>query len=197
MQDETDRFDDFLYTCFAGGIVEPDYEADVAGPEAISPELATSILAQTRKESSRLFSRRMVAAAKGIGWSPEDLVHEAVGQEQEARVFLSTGGDPRQLSPRALAQQLWTVGLEPSTWRTLLGQAVASYVVFRRPAEGDVVWGRTTGLTGDERADALAGAEVRRDPERARRVADEFVEEVVEAWAILRMRAGGGPPPIE
>jgi hypothetical protein len=188
-----DKFDDFLHAAFAGGIAEPEYEADAAEPEPVSSELETSILAQTRNESSRLLARRMVAAATSIGWSPEDLVHEAVDQEREARQFLATGGDPRQLSPRALARLLWTAGLRPSAWKALLSQAVASYVVFRRPVQGDVVWGRTTGLTGDERADALLGAEVQRDPERASRVAEEFVEEVVEAWMTMRMRAGGGP----
>jgi len=190
-----DRFDEFLRAAFAGGIAEPVYEADVAEPAPLSSELVTSILAQARNESSRLLASGLVAAATRIGWSPEDLVHEAVGQEQEARQFLSTGGDPRRLSPGALARMLWTVRLRPTAWKSLLRQAVASYVVFHRPVQGDVVWGRTTGLSGDERADALLGAEVERDPERARSVADEFVEEVAEAWMTLRKRAGGGPTP--
>lgn len=188
-----DKFDDFLHLAFAGGVAEPQYDEDAAGPEPVSSDLVTSILAQTRMESSRLLAKRMVAAAKRIGWSPEDLVHEAVGQEQEASQFLSTGGDPRRLSPHSLARLLWTIRLNPSAWKALLGQAIASYVVFRRPAEEDVVWGRTTGLSGDELGDGLLGVEVSRDPNRARRVADEFVEEVIDEWTTLRKRAGEGP----
>lgn len=188
-----DKFDDFLHSAFVGGVAEPEYEEDAARPEPVPSELVTSVLAQTRKESSRLLAKRMVAAAERIGWSPEDLVHEAVGQEQEARQFLSTGGDPRRLSPHSVARLLWTIRLKPSAWKALLGQAIASYVVFRRPVEEDVVWGRTTGLSGDERADALIGVEVSRDPDRARRVANEFVEEVIDAWTTLRRRAGEGP----
>jgi hypothetical protein len=90
---------------------------------------------------------------------------------------------------------LWTAGLKPGAWKALLGQAVASYTVFRRPVEGEVVWGRTTGLSGDERADAVSDAEFDRNPERASRVANDFVDEVIEAWTTLRKRAGAGPPP--
>jgi hypothetical protein len=190
--DADDRFEDFLRLAFAGGIGEPEYEVDSAEPEPVRPGLVRSILAETRRESSRLLARRLTKAAEHIEWSLEDLAHEATGEEQEARRFLTSGGDPRQLSAAGLARLLWRARLTLSAWKELLAQAVASHVVFRRPAEGDLIWGRTTGLTGDERADTLSGAEVERDPERARRVADEFVEEVVEEWTNLRKRAGEG-----
>jgi hypothetical protein len=192
MPGATDRFDDFLRLAFGEGVSEPEYEADAAEAEAVPSELVSSILADARRESSKLLASRIVAAAHRVKWSAEDLAHEAPGQEQEARQFLATGGDPRQLSPSSLARLLWQARLKLPAWKELLGQAVASYVVFRRPVEGDVVWGRTTGLSGDQRADALSGAEVVRDPVHAKRVADEFVEEVVEEWTSLRKRAGGG-----
>jgi hypothetical protein len=190
MSDEKDRFDDFLHLAFAEGVDEPEYEADAAEAEPVPSELVSSVLAEARAESSRLLATRMVKAAERAGWSLEDLAYEAVGEEQEARQFLASGGDPRQLTASALARLLWRARLTLSAWKELLGQAVAGYVVFRRPEEGDVIWGRTTGLSGDQRAEALSGAEVERDPERAKRVADEFVEEVVEAWTTLRKRAG-------
>ena len=195
MADSTDRFDDFLRLAFASGVPEPKYEADAADAEAVPSELVSSILAEARWGSSKLLADRIVRAAQRIGWSPEDLAHEAVGQEAEASQFLSTGGDPRQLSPPALSRLLWRARLRLPAWKELLSQAIASYVVFRRPVEGDVVWGRTTGLSGDQRADALSEAEVERDPVRAKRVANDFVEEVVEAWTNLRRRAGGGQLP--
>jgi hypothetical protein len=188
----TDRFDELLRLAFTAGVAEPEYEADKAEPEAITPELVTSILGRVRDESSRLLASRITAAADRVGWSAEDLAHEAFGHEQEARQFLSTGGDPRPLSARGLAQVLWHARLKPSGWKDLLSQAVASYVVFQRPVEGDVVWGRTTGLSGDRRADGLLGAEVERNPERAKHVADDFVQEVSEEWTTLRKKAGEG-----
>lgn len=188
--DADDRFEDFLRLAFTGGVGEPEYEADSAEPEAVRPELVNSILAETRRESSRLLARRLTEAAERTGWSLEDLAHEAIGEEQEARRFLTSGGDPRQLSPSGLARLLWRARLTLPAWKELLVQAVASHVAFRRPVEGDVIWGRTTGLTGDERADALSRAEVERDPVRAKRMADEFVEEVFEEWTNLRKKAG-------
>lgn len=192
MSDDADGLDDFLHLAFAGGVGEPDYEADAAEAEPVSLGLMSSILAEARRGSSRLLASRMVKAAERSGWSLEDLAHEAIGEEQEARRFLASGGDPRQLSPSALAQLLWQTRLRVGAWRELLGQAVASYVIFHRPIEEEVIWGRTTGLTGDHRAEALSGGEVHRDPARARRVADQFVEEVIEAWTSLRKRAGEG-----
>ncbi len=190
MSDEADRFEDFLRLAFAGGVKEPEYEADTAEAEAVPSALLSSILAEAKQESSRLLARRMLEAADQIGWSLEDLAHEAVGEERQARRFLTSAGDPRQLSRYALARLLLRARLSPPAWKELLSQAVASYVVFPRPVEDDVILGRTSGLSGDQRADALSGGVAEKDPVRAKRVADEFVEEVVEAWMSLRKRAG-------
>lgn len=192
MPEEMDGFDDFLLRAFESGVGKPEYKADMAQPEEIPPELASSILAQVRGESSRILAGRIVAGGDRAGWSIEDLIYEAVDEEREARQFLSAGGDPRRLSPRSLARLIWAARLEQSRWGELLGQAVADYIVSRRPIHGEVLWGRTTGLTGDQRAEALLGDEVERDPIQVRRLADEFVEEVIDAWKILRRMAGGG-----
>jgi hypothetical protein len=193
--DSSDSFDEFLYRAYESGVGEPEYEADLAQAEAIRPELVTSILAQARRESPRILAERIVAAGDQAGWSAEDLAYEAVNEERVARQFLSVGGDPRQLSPRGLAHLLWTAGLEPAQWRELLAQAVAGFVVGAGGIQGGGVWGRTSGLAGDQRADALlGGGEAERDPVAIGRVAGEYVEEVVEAWMSLRRRVGGGPP---
>src|SRR6266516_5407462 len=91
--DSSDSFDEFLYRAYEGGVREPQYEADLAGPEAIRPELVTSILAQARRESPRILADRIVTAGDQAGWSAEDLAYEAVNGEMVARQFLSAGGD--------------------------------------------------------------------------------------------------------
>ena len=191
---DSESFDEFLYRAYESGVSEPEYEADLAEAEAIRPELVTSILAQARRESPTILAERIVVAGDRAGWSAEDLAYEAVNEERVARQFLSAGGDPRQLSPRGLARLLWAAGLEPAQWRELLAQAVAGYVVGASGIQSGVVWGRTSGLAGDQRADALLGGEAERDPVAIGRVAGEYVDEVIEAWTSLRRRAGGGPP---
>lgn len=193
MSEPTDSLDEFLSMAFVAGVAEPEYEFDAAKPEPVPSEVMESILKATREESSRLLARCMQRAAQRMGWSSDDLAYEAVGEEREAGHFLAKGGDPRRLLPVSWARLLWRARLTPSLWKGLLRQAVASYVVIHLPAEGDVVWGRTTGLSGDERADELSrlpGTEPIRDPKRAKSVASEFVEEVFEEWTNLRTKAG-------
>lgn len=175
-------FEVFLQEAFAHGAKGPEHTADSAEPEAVPDELRRAILASAKHESSRLLVDRIATAISQSGGSLDELAEEALDEEEQAHGFLIDGGDPRVLSPAGHARLLKAARLDASSWKELLTQAVASFVVFSRPTETDVVWGRTTGLSGDKRADALSAAEGFRDPGRARRVADEFVEEVMDEW---------------
>jgi hypothetical protein len=178
------RFEDFLQRAFSVGVPEPEYEADVASSLEVPAELRRRVLEQARRASAELLARRLLEAAAESGWSPEDLVHETLGHEREAEALLQGKGDPRGVTSAGLARLLWRLQLDPPRWRELLTQTVASFVVFVRPAEGHI-FGRTTGLAGERRAEALSGGELVRDPRRARQEATTFVEEVEDEWTTL------------
>jgi hypothetical protein len=178
-----DGFEDELRKAFALGVPEPDYPADTADPMDVPESLAFSVVARVRGRSTELLADRLRRAAEEIGWTPEDLAFEARDQEGEAREFLRGWKSPRSLQPRSLARLLWRSELDPRHWQTLLKQAVASSVFFAAATE-EQVWGRATGLWGEERGEALA-QRGERDPERAGHVARIFVEEVMEEWKTL------------
>lgn len=183
--EKTDPFEKFLQEAFSEGVAEPEYAADSAGPETVPEELRAALVASAKQESSRLLVDRIAEAVGRFGGSLDELAEEALDEVEEAHEFLTAGGDPRVLSPSGHARLLKAAGLDVPAWKGLLTQAIASYIGFRRPTETDVVWGRTTGLSGDDRADALTGAEGIRDPERAKQVADQFVEEVIDEWTTM------------
>lgn len=180
-----DRNDELLREAFATGLPEPEYEADSAQPEAPPAPLRARIIARAAQRTAELLTERLREGAEEIGWSLDDLAEEAGDEADQARALLRYGGDPRRLSSDALARLFWRVELEPADWSDLLLQAVVAHAVFPRPAQGEI-WGRTTGLTGPSRADALLGAAGERDPEKARRVARIFVDGVIEEWKSLR-----------
>jgi hypothetical protein len=178
-----DAFEHELRNAFASGVPEPKYAADGSDPEDVPESLAFSVVARARERSTELLAERLRQAAEAIGWTADDLASEARDEEGEARDFLRGWKSPRSLQPRSLARLLWRSELEPRQWQTLLKQAAASSFFFAAPTE-EQVWGRATGLSEEERGEALA-QRGERDPERAGRVARIFVEEVIEEWTTL------------
>jgi hypothetical protein len=178
-----DAFEHELRNAFALGVPEPEYTADMADPEDVPESLAFSVVARARERSTELLAERLRQAAEAVGWTADDLASEARDQEGEARDFLRGWKSPRSLQPRSLARLLWRSELEQRQWQTLLTQAVASSFFFAAATE-EQVWGRATGLSDEERGEALA-ERGERDPERAGRVARIFVEEVIDEWTTL------------
>ena len=183
MTGRNDALEHELREAFAYGILEPEYPADSADATAVPESLAFAVISNARARSTELLAERLRQAAEEVGWTPDDLASEALGHEGEARDFLRGWKSPRSLQPRSLARLLWRTELEPRNWLTLLTQAVTSSVFFAAPTE-EQVWGRATGVSGEERGEALA-QRGERDPERAGRVARIFVEEVIEEWTML------------
>jgi hypothetical protein len=183
MTGNDDAFEHLLRNAFASGVSEPAYDADHTDPEDVPESLAFSVVARARGRSTELLAERLRGAAEAIGWTASELASEARNQESEAREFLRGWKSPRSLQPRSLAMMLWRSGLEPAQWQTLLTQAVASSFLFAAPTE-EAVWGRATGLSEEDRGEALI-EKGERDPERAGRVARIFVEEVIDEWTTL------------
>jgi len=188
MPNSDNRLDALLEQAFT--LVTPrwDDDADRATPRQVPSELRARILERVAQVCSQLLARQLRDAGERIGWSVDDLAEEASDQADLARQFLRMGGDPSGLVPRAFARLFWRAELSPDDWHELLLQTIAAYAVFQPPMHGEI-WGRTHGLVGPLRADALSGATGgERDPERAEKVARGFVEEVVEEWKILKSR---------
>ncbi len=183
MTGSDDAFERELERAFSAGIHEPEYPADHAHPEVVPDWLVFEVVARARERSTELLAERLRQAAEEVRWTVDELASEARGQEGEAREFLRGWKSPRSLRPRSLAALLWRSELEPPQWQTLLAQAVASSFLFAAPTE-EQVWGRTTGLSDEERGEALADRGDR-DAERAGRLAKIFVEEVIEEWTTL------------
>lgn len=177
------NFDEFLFQAYAAGVQEPSYGADSAPPLAVPKELTARVMRATKSASLALLADRVLSYGKSFGWDADELKYEAVGYETQAEKFLAGKGDPRTLTAEGVARLFHLVGLPLADWRTLLTQAVAGYVTF--PASGGQALGRTSGLSDEERATALSGEEAK-DPLRASRVANDFVEEVIEAWTNLK-----------
>jgi hypothetical protein len=185
MPDLDRGFDEILRGAFAEGIPEPHYDADSAKEKDVPDDLRAQLLARASTESGRLFAERVLEAAERVGWTSDELAQEAIGVEREAAQLLRGHGDPRLLTSQGLARMLWRAELDPFSWSELLTQLVASMTLFPTPLHGEV-WGRTTGLSDAERGEALA-EDVERDPVRAKRVADLFVEEVIDEWTSLTL----------
>jgi hypothetical protein len=175
------NFDEFLHQAYTSGVKEPDYEADSASAVEVPEALRQKVAKAAMTESSRLLAVMILEAGESAGWDEDELVQEVVGHESEARKLLAGKADPRSLSATGLARLFMTVGLPPRSWKQLLVQTVTGFVTF--PGIGGQVLGRTSGLSAEDRASALGGSD--RDPARARPIAEDFVEEVVEAWTSL------------
>jgi hypothetical protein len=178
-----DPFERALRQAFSSGIAEPSYVADTADPETVPIDLVGRTIARAGNLSSELLAKKLVQAGAAAGWTTDELVTAAVGQEGEARDFLRGWRGLRRLEPRSLARLIWRSELDQPHWQTLLLQAVASSFVTSATEEGQV-WGRTSGLSGAERGEALAGRG-ERDPEQVARAAAIFVEEVIDEWTSL------------
>lgn len=183
MTQNDDAFEAELRKAFAEGVPEPEYVADGADAVAVPDLVLFNLVARAREGSSQLLAKRLRRAAEEIGWTADDLAFEATNEEGAARDFLRGWKSPRSLQPRSLARLFWRSELEPAHWETLLAQAVASSTFFAAPTE-EQVWGRATGLSDEQRAEALA-QRGERDPERAGRAAKIFVEEVIDEWTTL------------
>ncbi|HYO46664.1 MAG TPA: hypothetical protein VEY33_08255 [Gemmatimonadota bacterium] len=176
------NLDEFLHVAYSAGVPDPEDHLDVSEAQEVPVDLRRRVIERAAQASSEFLAEMLDEAAREGGWAPDELSYEAIGHETEAALVLRGRGDPRDVSPIGMAQLFHTVGLEPDGWQQLLTQTVASFVTF--PTSGTQVLGRTTGLSPEERARALRGPESR-DPARARKVAENFVEEVNEAWATL------------
>jgi hypothetical protein len=177
-----DNLHEFLNVADWSTVREPEYEADEAQAEEIPEELRQKVLVSAQTSSLDFLAKLVREAAESTGWSPDELAYEAIGHESDAAVFLLGRGDPRNVSASGLARLFKALGLEPSDWSRLLSQSVAGIVTF--PSTGGHILGRTSRLNQEERARALGSPETR-DPSRAKKVADQFVEEVIDEWMIL------------
>lgn len=176
------NLDEFLHIAFSAGIPDTVDQGELTEAMDVPADLRRRVIERSTRASSDFLAEKIIEAGRASGWTPDDLAYEAIDYEREALLVLTGSGDPREVSALGMARLFNTVGLEPDDWEPLLTQATATFVTF--PSSGPKVLGRTTGLTPEERANALGG-EVR-DPARAQREARNFVEEVTEAWTTLQ-----------
>lgn len=194
MPERRDHLDDLLRQAFEAGIPEPEHEADKTSPVDVPVDLRARLLQRAAYASSELLGTRLRAAGEAAGWTMDELAAEAAEHAGDASNLLAGRGDPRRLPAHDLARLFRLIGLDPSEWSELLTQTVASHVMFPQPLQGQV-WGRTAGLTGRERAEALvSGTPPAKDPDRARRVAKDFVEEVIDEWKSLAKEMSADDP---
>lgn len=180
MGDSTDRLDGLLREAFGAMECSFDLQED-AKPEAISPALYASILDSATKRSSELLASTLVESALSHDWSLDDLAEEAGADRDIARSFLQRGGDPRGLRARIMARLLWRAGVSPQDFRELIVQAVVSHARYPK-LESGMSWARTAGLAGEERAKALEAGSLVRDPAKASKDAELYLEDVFSAW---------------
>lgn len=185
MNSELDQYDKLILEAFASGLVDPRVAADASPPADLPPGLASRILASASTASQEILAERVRTAADAIGLSRSDLVELASGDETGARAFLDGRGSPDKVHPSTIARWFWALRLAPSRWHELLHQAIASSARFAPSGDGEVVFGRTTGLDDGSRAQALMSGRTLEDREKGRRVADQFVQEVMEDWETL------------
>lgn len=176
------NLDEFLHIAFSAGVPDAADRSEPAEAMDVPVDLRRRVIERAATASSDLLAEKILEAGRASGWTLDELAYEAIDYESEARLVLTGSGDPRDVSALGMARLFNTVDLEPNEWEPLLNQTTATFV--RLPSSGPKVLGRTTGLTPEERARALGG-EIR-DPARAQRVARNFVEEVTDAWTMLR-----------
>ncbi len=176
------NLDEFLHIAFSAGVPDAADRSEPAEVMDVPVDLRRRVIERAATASSDLLAEKILEAGRASGWTLDELAYEAIDYESEARLVLTGSGDPRDVSALGMARLFNTVDLEPDEWEPLLNQTTATFVRF--PSSGPKVLGRTTGLTPEERARAL-GREIR-DPARAQRVARNFVEEVTDAWTMLR-----------
>lgn len=175
------NLDEFLHVAYSAGVSDVDDEDNDAF-EAVPDRLRWQVIKKASQASSDFLAQLIREAGTEAGWADDELTYEVVGYESEAAKLLRGKLDPRNISVEGLAKLFLTVALEPDDFRDLLGQTVAAFASF--PIGGPNVLGRTSHLAPDERARLLGGE--KRDPVRAKREADSFVEEVIESWAQLK-----------
>lgn len=191
-RDADDQLEHLLRKAFRDSAAKPPDAADEAVPEPVPAYLRDEVLVRASRATAELFALRVLEAGERAGWGLEELIEDAPENEPLLRELLQGQADPIALSPEVFARVLWRVEFDPSDWRDLLFQLVASTVLFERPVEGET-WGRTTGLSGSRRSDALLGEALDREPWRAERVANAFVEEVVDEWKNLMAGTSDDP----
>lgn len=188
MSEPSDPFEKFLRSAYKAGVPEPEYKADDASPEEVSPELKARVLEEARRFSTRLLARRLCAAGEEAGLNIDDLASEAFGCEAEAKRLLQGEGTLLELEPRHVARMFFRARFGPDEWATLLFQSVASQAMRPEAPQGEI-WGRTTGLSKLLRAERLSGGKAQpRDAAWAERVAQGFVDEVLDEWQKLTSR---------
>lgn len=168
-----DRLEDLLRRSF-----DLDLNAE---PAPVPAELRARVLQNANSYSSELLGERLREAAGLAGLTVEDVTDGMGSQSAVARDLIMGRGDPRTLPSRLWAKLFARIGLDPRTIAVLFRQTVAGHTVFTRPSEAQV-FGRTKGLSDEERVSALSLGEVYRDPVRAGREAANFLDEVIEAW---------------
>jgi len=173
---ESDRLGHLLRRAFESGVD--------AQPVPVPEALRERIIERAGTYSGELLGEKLRQAASAAGWSLGDLAAEAGSRASDARRVLAGEGDPQCLEAKLWGKLLARIDLNPAVIRDLFKQTVSSYVIFSKPVEGQV-FGRTTGLSCEDRASALASGDVVRDPDRAGRVAEAFVADVTEAWERL------------
>ena len=185
MAEHDDTFDRFLRIAYEHGVRESPIEADHADPVTVPSELARRVLIDARATSSHLLVGRILRAADSRLWSVDDLVRDAGRYGDQVGEFLEQPGDPSRVPPSAIARLVWRAGLAASAWRDLVRQAATSYAGVRTAPPDQLAWGRTSGLSEDERARVLAQLSGSRDSEAAREAGKAFTQRVEEAWTAL------------
>jgi hypothetical protein len=173
-----------------------DDEAETSEGQStpVPPEWREKLLARVARRSSVLLGQRILEHAEGTGWSLDALAEEAGDCAEAARDFLRRGGDPQRLAPEAFARLLWRVELPPPSWRDLLRQAVSAFATVAAPQTGTIM-GRTTGLSGISRAEALGDLKRHRDSQLAVHTAERYVDEVTSEWKRLTNEAASQQGP--
>jgi hypothetical protein len=185
MSTRQDWLEKALREAFAPAAERPEISASEAPPASIPTAWREELLARVAQRSSELLVQRICEHAEETGWNLDDLAEEARDSAEAARKFLRHGGDPQRLTPVAFAQLFWRIELVPSDWEELLRQTVSAFATIAPPQAGTIM-GRTTGLSGTLRSEALRAPSKRhRDPARAVHAAEIFVDEVMSEWKRL------------
>ena len=185
--------EDWLEKVLRGALVAPAQEPEIsaadAPPVSIPVAWQEELLARVAQRSSDLLAQRIREGAEQTGWSLDDLAAEALDSLEAVQDFLHHGGDPQRLTPEAFARLFGCVELVPSDWQDLLRQTVSAFATTS-PSQSGTIMRQTTGLSGSARAEAFGGAGGgQRDPERAVRTAELFVEGVMSEWRTLSSRS--------
>jgi hypothetical protein len=157
---------------------EEDHALEKAPAVRVPEALKARVLLKAETYSAEHLAEILLASAKESGRGRQDLI-EAGGKGGKVEDVLDGRGDPRELGAGGFARLLKSAGIDPRAIGGEIAQAVAQFVTIY-PKKKRSIFVRAFARSSPEKAANPERPD--RDPVKARKAGETFVDEVIAEW---------------